>query len=71
MKNITINEVEIQIPTSWLDVTFEKFQGFNEITKLQPTSEEVDEMFAESTDELRVLELSLLNINQNIKMDVG
>tara|TARA_R110001632_G_scaffold105752_2_gene215287 strand:- start:7879 stop:8583 length:705 start_codon:yes stop_codon:yes gene_type:complete len=68
MKNITINEVEIQIPTSWLDVTFEKFQGFNEITKLQPTSEEVDEMFAESTDELRVLELSLLNINQNTKL---
>jgi len=65
MKNITINEVEVEIPTSWVDVTFERFCGFNEIVKMQPTESEVEEMFSESNDEVRQLELSLLQINQN------
>jgi len=68
MKSITINEVEIDIPTSWVDVTFERFKGFNDIVNAQPSMEEVEEMFADSNEEVRQLELSLLNINQNTKL---
>ena len=68
MKTIKINESEIKLPTSWVDVTFEQFVGFNNIVKTQPTQEEIDEMFSEDTDEIRQLELSLININQNTKL---
>jgi len=68
MQTIKINEVEIEVPTSWVEVTFERFCGFNDILKKQPTEAEVDEMFSESTDEVRQLELSLMNMNQNSKL---
>jgi exonuclease III len=58
MDTLIINEEEINIPTSWFDVTFDKFIKFNKIIKnLYKDSEEIDD-----------IEKTLQNLKDNTKI---
>ena len=37
MKTITINEKEVEIPTGWENITFEKFNSFSKLINSQIT----------------------------------
>ena len=41
MKTIIINEKEIEIPTNWLDVSFEQFIQFSNISKSRKSEADV------------------------------
>lgn len=68
MKTITVNEKEIDIPTSWNNITFEKFNKFSVLINSQRTEEEFNEAFDGLDDDIRSLEWSLENVRLNTKL---
>jgi hypothetical protein len=68
MTTIIINEKEVDLPDSWLDVTFNDFLGFSKIVKAQKSEEEIKELYKGDTEEVQTLQLSLANINFNTKI---
>lgn len=73
MKSIIINEKEIEIPNSWLDVSFEQFIAFSNITSSRKTESEVIEEYKEEGNEddnedIMSLVISLDNVDFNTKI---
>lgn len=68
MTTIILNEKEIDLPDSWLDVTFNDFLAFSRIIKAQKTEEELKELYKDDTEEVQALQISLANINFNTKI---
>ena len=68
MKTITINDKEVEIPTGWENITFEKFNAFSKFVNSQMTEKEFNEENKEMDEELRALEWSLYNIKLNTKL---
>tara|TARA_R110000824_G_scaffold266158_2_gene455172 strand:- start:198 stop:884 length:687 start_codon:yes stop_codon:yes gene_type:complete len=68
MTTIILNEKEVDLPDSWLDVTFNDFLAFSRIIKAQKTEEELKELYKDDTEEVQTLQISLANINFNTKI---
>ena len=68
MRTIIVNEKEIDVPTGWNNITFEKFNKFSILINSQKTEEELVEEFAELDEDLRTLEMSLQNVRLNTKL---
>ncbi len=68
MRTIVINDKEIDIPTGWNNVTFEKFNEFTKIVKSQKSLEELEEEFADTDETIKELQISLANIQMNTKL---
>lgn len=68
MKTIIINEKEVEIPTGWENITFEKFNAFSKLVNSQITEEEWNEQNKDMDEDVRVLEWSLHNIMLNTKL---
>lgn len=65
MKTIVINDKEIDVPTSWNNITFEKFNEFSKLVNSQMTEEEFYSEKEDLDDDLKSLEWSLYNIKLN------
>lgn len=68
MTTVFLNEKEVDLPDSWLDVTFNDFLAFSRIIKAQKTEEELQELYKDDTEEIQTLQISLANINFNTKI---
>lgn len=68
MKTITINEKEVEIPTGWENITFEKFNSFSKLINSQITQEEWNKENEDMDEEVKSLEWSLHNIRLNTKL---
>lgn len=68
MKTIVVNDKEIEVPTSWSNITFEKFNEFSKLINSQKTEEEYEEEFAGLDDDLKSLQMSLENVKMNTKL---
>ena len=68
MITITVNDKDIDVPSSWNNITFEKFNKFSKLINSQKTEEEFIEQFSELDEEVRTLQMSLENIKLNTKL---
>lgn len=68
MKTITINEKDIDVPTSWNNITFNKFNKFSVLINSQRTEEEFSKDYEELDEDIRNLEWSLENVRLNTKL---
>ena len=68
MKTIIVNEKEVEIPTGWENITFEKFNAFSKLVSSQITQEEWNEQNKDMDDDVKDLEWSLYNIKLNTKL---
>jgi len=68
MTTIILNEKEVDLPDSWLDVTFNDFLAFSKIIKQQKTEEELIDLYKDESEEIQTLQMSLANINFNTKI---
>lgn len=68
MKTILINEKEIDVPSSWNNITFEKFNRFSKLISSQSNEEELNEKYAELDEDVRTLQVSLDNVKLNTKL---
>ena len=68
MKTITINEKDIDVPTSWNNITFNKFNKFSVLINSQRTEEEFSKDYEELEEDIRSLEWSLENVRLNTKL---
>ena len=70
MKTITINEKEIELPESWAEINFKKFEAFSKLVKRQKTEKELKEEYQEEKmdEDIMNLTISLDNMNFNTKI---
>jgi hypothetical protein len=68
MKTIKISNKEIEIPTSWVDITFTKFNSFLKIIKSQKTEEEIENQYADMDEDIKDLQISLDNVKLNTSL---
>tara|TARA_B100001094_G_C18055641_1_gene732335 strand:- start:43 stop:729 length:687 start_codon:yes stop_codon:yes gene_type:complete len=68
MKTIVISDKEIDIPTAWNNITFEKFNEFTKLVKSQKSLEELEEELVEVDESIKELQISLANIQMNTKL---
>ena len=65
MKTIVINEKEIDVPTGWDNITFERFNEFSKLVNSQKTEEEFYKENENLDEEVKALEWSLYNVKLN------
>lgn len=68
MKTIIINEKEVEIPTGWDNIRFDKFNEFSKLISAQITEEEFYKEHEDLDDEVLSLEWSMANIMLNTKL---
>jgi len=68
MKTIIVNEKEIDVPTSWNNIRFDRFNEFSKLINSQKTEAEFNEEFKHLDEEIRSLEWSLENVRMNTKL---
>lgn len=68
METVKIGEKEVEIPNSWLEVTFDDFIRFTKLVNSQKTEEQLMKEYIDDEDEIMALKLSIDNINFNTKV---
>ena len=70
MKTIVINEKEIELPESWIEINFKRFEAFSKLVRSQKTEKELKEEYQEEdmSEDIMSLKISLDNMNFNTKI---
>lgn len=68
MKEVKIGGKNVEVPTSWAEVSFKQFKGFHNLISKQKTPEELDKEYEKLDDDIRHLQVSLDNVKFNTKM---
>jgi hypothetical protein len=68
MKTVKIGGKEVDVPTSWHEVKFKKFQSFHDLMSNQKTPEELEQEYADLDDDIKHLQVSLDNVKLNTKV---
>jgi len=68
MRTIIVNEQEIDVPTGWNNIRFDRFNEFSKLINSQRTEEEFNKEFEHLDEEIRSLEWSLENVRMNTKL---
>jgi len=68
MKKVKIAGKEVEIPSSWGDISFRQFNSFLKITKSEDSEKELNKKYDEMDEDIRELQMSLDNIKFNTKM---
>ncbi len=68
MKTITVNDKEIDVPTGWDNIRFDRFNEFSKLVNSQKTQEQFNEENSHLDEYIRELEWSLENVRMNTKL---
>ncbi|QDP66773.1 MAG: hypothetical protein GOVbin5978_49 [Prokaryotic dsDNA virus sp.] len=68
MKTIIVNDKEIDVPTGWHNIRFDKFNEFSKLVNSQKTQEQFNEENSHLDEYIRELEWSLENVRMNTKL---
>ncbi len=68
MKTIIVNDKEIDVPTGWDNIRFDRFNEFSKLVNSQKTQEEFNEENSHLDEYIRELEWSLENVRMNTKL---
>lgn len=68
MKTITVNDKEIDVPTGWDNIRFDRFNEFSKLVNSQKTQEQFNEENSHLDEHIRELEWSLENVRMNTKL---
>ena len=68
MNKIEINDNVIEVPNSWLEITFEQFIRFTKLVNGQKTEKELMEEYEDLDESIKSLQISIENVNFNTKV---
>tara|TARA_Y100001938_G_C8092208_1_gene435731 strand:- start:1766 stop:2452 length:687 start_codon:yes stop_codon:yes gene_type:complete len=68
MVTVKLGDREVDIPSNWVDITFEQFLGFSELCKSRKSEEELKEKYENLDEEIKDLQITMDNIKFNTKL---
>jgi len=68
MITVKLGDREVDIPSNWVDITFEQFLGFSELCKSRKSEEELKEKYETLDEEIKDLQITMDNIKFNTKL---